>query len=74
METKDIKELLNLMTCVCCCEIDGSMCEEYRHQVNERLSQYPEEIRDWFIDSWIIVSVCAHRNKQQFDSSMTSTK
>lgn len=63
MDIKEINDLLSLLACVSCSEIDGSMCEEYSHQVNESLKDYPEEIKVHFIELWITISRCVEVNK-----------
>lgn len=55
--------LLELLTAVCCAEIDGSI-SDYVHQVNQLLSDVPEEVRSEFIDCWLTVARCVSVNKK----------
>ena len=63
MNIKEINDLLSLLACVSCSEIDGSMCGEYSYQVNEFLKDYPEEIKIHFIELWITILRCVEVNK-----------
>lgn len=67
MSIKEVNDLISLMACVSCSEIDGSMCENYSHQTNEFLKEYPEEVKQHFLECWIAVSRCASIHSKPFE-------
>lgn len=64
MDIKEVNDLISLMAAVSCSEIDGSMCYDYTHQIDEFLRKYPKEVREHFVECWTTVSRCNTLNNK----------